>query len=72
MRRTWVRTADELPEIGERVLIWPLACIAMRCENDASWQEDASGWHWEGDGEGLVILNRVTHWHPLSGPEEQS
>jgi Protein of unknown function (DUF551) len=54
----WINVEDELPELGQSVLIWTDSgiCIANMCNKTTA--ENKSIW-------------KVTHWMPLPKPPEE-
>ncbi len=65
-RPTWIRTADRMPDDGDRVLLYYRSCLI------GEWYSyfGDSG-NWQADGMRLDA-DDVTHWTPLPSPPTEA
>jgi hypothetical protein len=70
----WIRTADQLPELGAFVLGWCEGALAVFCRDDLGedgwiWARQLNAWNLaDPDGAECEDDYIVTHWMPIPAP----
>lgn len=75
MEMNWIPTAERLPLIGERVLIFSTSPATGNSRIHLAWRvipyEDATTWWWETSRQqpsSPVVPDFTSHWMPLPEP----